>query len=50
VLPHVVIVAVVAYFLTGHRSIYGAQRVARTKGGRRLETPIALRDRNVTAR
>lgn len=45
VLPHVVIVAVVAYFLTGHRSIYGAQRVARTKGGRRLETPIALRDR-----
>ncbi len=45
VLPHVVIVAVVAYFLTGHRSIYGAQRVARTKGGRRLETPIALRER-----
>lgn len=45
VLPHVVIVAVVAYFLTGHRSIYGAQRVARTKGGRRLETPVALRDR-----
>jgi len=46
VLPHVVIVAVVAYFLTGHRSIYGAQRVARTKGGRRLEAPIAVRDRN----
>ncbi len=45
VLPHVVIVAVVAYFLTGHRSIYGAQRVARTKGGRRLEAPIAVRDR-----
>lgn len=44
VLPHVVIVAVVAYFLTGHRSIYGAQRVARTKGGRRLDPPVALRD------
>lgn len=45
VLPHVVIVAVLAYFLTGHRSIYGAQRLARTKGGRTLPTPIALRER-----
>ena len=45
VLPHVVIVAVLAYFLTGHRSIYGAQRLARTKGGRTLPTPLALRDR-----
>ncbi|MEZ4248951.1 MAG: chloride channel protein [Polyangiales bacterium] len=44
VLPHVVIVAVVAYFLTGHRSIYGAQRVGRTKGGRTLSPPVALRD------
>jgi H+/Cl- antiporter ClcA len=26
VLPHVVIVAVLAYVLSGHRSIYGAQR------------------------
>ena len=36
VLPHVVIVSVVAYLLTGHRSIYGSQRIARRKGGEAL--------------
>ncbi len=43
-LPHVVIVCVVAYLLTGHRSIYPAQRLAFGKGGAPLATPIALRD------
>lgn len=44
-LPHVLIVTAVAYFLTGHRGIYGAQRVFRRKhGGARLAPPLALRD------
>jgi H+/Cl- antiporter ClcA len=43
-LPHVLIVAVIAYILTGHRGIYPAQRLFRRKHGRRLERPIALRD------
>ena len=42
--PHVVIVCVLAYLLTGHRSIYPAQRLLRGKGGARLLRPIALRD------
>jgi H+/Cl- antiporter ClcA len=33
VFPHVVIVCVVAYMLTGHRSIYPAQRLLNGKGG-----------------
>lgn len=37
VLPHVVIVAVLAYVLSGHRSIYGAQRVRWSKSGRAVE-------------
>ncbi len=32
-LPHVVIVCVIAYVLTGHRGIYPAQRLVRGKGG-----------------
>lgn len=44
VFPHVVIVCVVAYLLSGHRSIYPAQRLLRGKGGRRLVGPVALRD------
>jgi H+/Cl- antiporter ClcA len=36
VLPHVVVVSVVAYLLTGHRSIYSAQRLI---GEKRLEGP-----------
>jgi H+/Cl- antiporter ClcA len=42
--PHVVIVTVIAYLLSGHRGIYPAQRLARRKhGGRRIEPPVALR-------
>ena len=44
VLPHVVIVCVVAYVLTGHRSIYPAQRLLRGKGGPELANLVALRD------
>jgi H+/Cl- antiporter ClcA len=42
--PHVAIVCVLAYLLTGHRSIYPAQRVLRGKGGSPLPHPRALRD------
>jgi H+/Cl- antiporter ClcA len=42
--PHVVIVCVLAYLLTGHRSIYPAQRLVSGKGGARLAAPRALRD------
>jgi H+/Cl- antiporter ClcA len=42
--PHVVIVTVIAYLLSGHRGIYPAQRLARRKhGGRLIEPPVALR-------
>ncbi|PTL85162.1 chloride channel protein [Vitiosangium sp. GDMCC 1.1324] len=45
VLPHVVIVTVTAYLLTGHRGIYPAQRIARFKhGGPLLSRLIPLRD------
>jgi len=44
VFPHVVIVCVLAYLLSGHRSIYPSQRLLRAKGGARLARPIALRD------
>ncbi len=44
VLPHVAIVCVVAYVLSGHRSIYRAQRLLRAKSGLEVEPPIALRD------
>ena len=43
-LPHVVIVCVMAYLLSGHRSIYPAQRVIRAKVGRVLPEAVALRD------
>lgn len=43
-LPHVLIVCAVAYVLTGHRSIYPAQRLARSKSGRPVEPPGSLRD------
>lgn len=42
--PHVVIVCVLAYLFTGHRSIYPSQRLTRWKGGARLTSPIPLRD------
>ncbi len=42
--PHVVIVCVLAYLLSGHRSIYPSQRVIHSKSGTRLKKPTALRD------
>jgi H+/Cl- antiporter ClcA len=44
IFPHVVIVCVLAYILSGHRSIYPAQRLIRSKGGERLAGPVPLRD------
>lgn len=44
-IPHVAIVCVVAYLLSGHRSIYPAQRLLHGKWGHRLSAqPTALRD------
>jgi H+/Cl- antiporter ClcA len=43
--PHVAIVCVMAYLLSGHRGIYPAQRILKRKhGGRALERAIPLRD------
>jgi H+/Cl- antiporter ClcA len=42
--PHVVIVCVLAYVLSGHRSIYPSQRVIHSKSGKRLQNPTAMRD------
>ncbi len=44
VLPHVVVVCVLAFVLTGHRGIYPAQRLTRTKLGRALRGSPRLRD------
>jgi H+/Cl- antiporter ClcA len=44
VFPHVVIVCVLAYLMTGHRSIYSAQRLLHGKDGGPLSRPTALRD------
>ncbi|HVJ89563.1 MAG TPA: voltage-gated chloride channel family protein [Labilithrix sp.] len=45
IFPHVVIVCVIAYLLSGHRGIYPAQRIWKRKhGGRELEYPVPLRD------
>lgn len=45
VLPHVVIVSVVAYLLSGHRGIYPSQRIARLKhGGPLLGRIVRLED------
>lgn len=46
--PHVVIVCVLTYLLTGHRSIYPAQRILSGKGGHRLARLAALRDLDAT--
>lgn len=44
-LPHVVIVCVVAYLMTGSRSIYPSQRLLHEKGGTHdFEQPVRLRD------
>jgi H+/Cl- antiporter ClcA len=43
--PHVVIVCVVAYLVSGHRGIYPAQRILQRKhGGVARQVPVALRD------
>ena len=47
--PHAAIVCVVAYLLSGHRSIYPAQRLFTGKGGTRLPEPKAIRDLTATA-
>ena len=45
VMPHVVIVCVIAYLLTGHRGIYPAQRLTRFKTGHRsLSRAVPLRE------
>ena len=44
VFPHAALVCVVAYVLTGHRSIYPSQRLLGAKSGGRWERPVALRD------
>jgi H+/Cl- antiporter ClcA len=44
VLPHVLIVSVFAYLLSGHRSIYSAQRLLAGKAGGELPTATRLRD------
>jgi H+/Cl- antiporter ClcA len=49
VFPHVVIVCVLAYLLSGHRSIYPAQRLFRGKAGRSLMNGTALRELDVAA-
>ncbi|MCB0221200.1 MAG: chloride channel protein [Chrysiogenetes bacterium] len=44
IFPHVVIVCVLTYILSGHRSIYPSQRVLSGKGGRGLPAQMSLRD------
>jgi len=43
-LPHIVIVTVIAYLVSGHRGIYPAQRLLRGKHGTTLAEPVRLRD------
>lgn len=43
-LPHVVIVCVLSYLLSGHRSIYPSQRILFTKLGQKLSGGRRLRD------
>lgn len=44
VVPHVVVVSVVAYLMSGHRGIYPAQRIAFRKSGHEIEAAVPLRD------
>jgi len=45
VMPHVVVVCVVAYLITGHRGIYPSQRLTRFKTGHRaLSRAVPLRE------
>ncbi|MDP2269528.1 MAG: chloride channel protein [Archangium sp.] len=43
IFPHVVIVCVVAYLLTGHRGIYSSQRLVAGKSGQPVDSPQRLR-------
>ena len=43
-LPHVMIVCAIAYLLTGHRSIYPAQRLRSTKHGKKLHETTTIRE------
>ena len=45
--PHVVIVCVLSYLMSGERSIYSAQRLLSSKHGLRFAQPTALRDLHV---
>ncbi|HET9953673.1 MAG TPA: DNA starvation/stationary phase protection protein Dps [Polyangiaceae bacterium] len=44
IFPHVMIVNVLAYLMTGHRSIYPAQRVLFSKVGAQVSGPLPLRE------
>ena len=44
VMPHVFVVTAIAFLLAGHRGIYAAQRLVRTKYGARVHPPRTLRD------
>lgn len=44
VMPHVFVVTAIAFLLAGHRGIYAAQRLVRTKYGARVHPPKTLRD------
>jgi H+/Cl- antiporter ClcA len=44
ILPHVLVVCVIAYILTGHRSIYPVQRVLRGKSGALTARTVRLRE------
>lgn len=44
IFPHAVIVCVLAYLFTGHRSIYPSQRVLESKTGQVHDRPKSLRD------
>jgi len=46
-LPHVVIVCVLSYLMTGHRGIYGSQRLVRSKWGGELFSARRLREPTV---
>jgi H+/Cl- antiporter ClcA len=45
-LPHVAVVTVTAYLLSGHRGIYPSQRLTRRKHGPALDRPQSLRELN----
>ena len=44
VLPHVMLVCVVAYLISGHRSIYPSQRLLRGKAGGEPASPVRIKE------